>query len=66
METRGTWFNSTELVELSEADYRRSGIVSVQKVTDIYGNEADDLFEVKLANNKTQIVNAAKLYTMTR
>lgn len=66
METRGTWLNSTELVELSEADYRRSGIVSVQKVTDIYGNEADDLFEVKLANNKTQIVNAAKLYTMTR
>lgn len=59
MKVRGTWFDSYELVELSLADYRRSGIESVNQI-------GDDLYSVRLSNGTTEIMNAARLYMITR
>lgn len=59
MKVRGTWFNSDELVELSLADYKRSGIESVNQI-------GDDLYSVRLSNGTTEIMNAARLYMITR
>lgn len=65
MEARGTFLNSTELVELSQADYRRSGIDSVVHIQNADGT-GQDLYEVHLTNGTVQVMNAAKLYTITR
>ena len=59
METRGTFLNRNETVELSLADYKRSGIESVTKI-------GKDLYSVRLSNGTTEIMNAARLYTITR
>lgn len=59
METRGTFLNSNETVELSLADYKRSGIESVTEI-------GEDLYSVRLSNGTTEIMNAARLYTITR
>ena len=59
MEVRGPYFNDNELVELSLADYKRSGIESVASI-------GDDLYSVRLSNGTTEIMNAARLYMMTR
>lgn len=59
MKARGTWVDSDELVELSLADYKRSGIESVNQI-------GDDLYSVRLSNGTTEIMNAARLYMITR
>ena len=59
MKVRGTWVDSDELVELSLADYKRSGIESVNQI-------GDDLYSVRLSNGTTEIMNAARLYMITR
>ena len=59
MEVRGPYLNDNELVELSLADYKRSGIESVASI-------GDDLYSVRLSNGTTEIMNAARLYMMTR
>lgn len=59
METRGTFLNRNETVELSLADYKRSGIESVTEI-------GEDLYSVRLSNGTTEIMNAARLYTITR
>ena len=59
MESRGTFLNRNETVGLSLADYKRSGIESVTEI-------GEDLYSVRLSNGTTEIMNAARLYTITR
>lgn len=66
METRGTFLNRNETVELSLADYKRSGIESVTKINKIGNALYEDLYSVRLSNGTTEIMNAARLYTITR
>ena len=66
METGGTFLNRNETVELSLADYKRSGIESVTKINKIGNALYEDLYSVRLSNGTTEIMNAARLYTITR
>ncbi len=56
---RGLLWDSKRQVNISEADYARSGIRNAVEI-------GDDLFRVDFVNGSSEIMNAAKLETITR